>query len=419
MTGTIVVVGGGASGLMAAGVAAAYGANVVLLEKTKRLGAKIRIFGKGRCNITNTVDLPEFIKNYPENGRFLYSALTRFSNWDTINFFNELGVETKIERGQRVFPVSDDADQVANALVRHARNNGAKIFSQKAVRKLILSDDGRIAGVETTDNEFFDADAVILATGGASYPGTGSTGDGFLLAKQVGHTIQKPFPSLVPLRVKESWVKSVAGVSLRNVEITIDNGKESDRAFGEMLFTHFGVSGPIVLTLSRKVAKWLENKESKVELTIDLKPALSFEILERRVQRDFNKYIRKQLKNSLDDLLPKSLIPIVIIESGIEPEKYVNQVTKAERRQLVNTLKALRLTIVDTLGIPAAIVTAGGVNLTEIDPRTMRSKLIENLYFAGEVIDIDGFTGGFNLQAAFSTGYLAGISATNHGERRD
>jgi len=405
----VVVIGGGPAGLMAAGFAAANGAQVLLLEKNSMVGKKLRISGKGRCNITNAVDVADFIAHYPGNGKFLYSALHQFSNKDLLALLGQYGLTTKVERGQRVFPISDDAHQVANTLWQFTHDHGVRFrFNTQATR--ICVEDGHVTGVESTTG-FYPADCVILATGGASYPQTGSNGDGYRLASEVGHTIVEPFPALVALRTRETWVQELSGLSLRNVRATVVSEGERQSEFGEMQFAHFGVTGPIILTLSRQVALWLRAGR-QVQLFIDLKPALSVDELDQRVQRDFQKYERKQLKNALDDLLPKNLIPIVISFSGIAPEKAVHQITRAERQQLVAVLKQLPLIITSTLPLSTAIVTAGGVAVTEIDPRTMASKIVSGLYFAGEVIDVDGVTGGFNLQAAFSTGAVAGIHAS-------
>ncbi|HXK96271.1 MAG: NAD(P)/FAD-dependent oxidoreductase [Limnochordia bacterium] len=411
MADKVIVIGGGAAGLMAAGSAAERGADAVLLEKNDILGKKLRISGKGRCNITNAMPINDFTACYPGNGRFLYSALTRFTNQDLTAFFGRYGVKTKVERGGRVFPESDSAHQVADALIRYAKDHGVEFRMNTRVTE-ISAINGQIDGVET-DVGFLSANRVILATGGASYPGTGSTGDGYRLAAALGHTIITPFPALVPLRTRETWVKQVSGLSLRNVSATIIKGNDTKRAateFGEMLFAHFGVTGPIILTLSRQAGLWLR-EGFPVTLRIDLKPALSESQLDQRIQRDFGQVQRKQFKNSLGRLLPKNLIPVIVALSGIDPEKPVHQITRSERLNLVTLLKRLELSIIETLPLQAAIVTAGGVCVKEIDPKTMQSRLVKGLFFAGEVIDVDGVTGGFNLQAAFSTGRLAGISA--------
>ena len=402
----VIVIGGGAAGMMAAIQAAKGGASVLLLEKTNRLGRKLSITGKGRCNITNAADIQEIIKNIPGNGKFLNSVLRAFNSTDVINFFESIGVKTKVERGNRVFPESDKAADVVNALIAQMQTLGVEIRTSARVTD-ILTKAERVIGVEVGD-KIESADSVILAVGGASYPATGSTGDGFKMAENLGHTVTKILPALVPLETEESFVKDLQGLSLRNVRVTLlaDNKKITEE-FGEMLFTHFGVSGPIVLTLSRKAA-FLLDEGKFIELSINLKPALTPEQLSARVLRDFEKYKRKSIKNALIDLLPSSLIPIVLDLAYIDEEKHIDTVTQAERRRLIETLRDFRLTITKTRPIDEAIVTAGGISTKEINPKTMESKLIQGLFFAGEVIDIDGFTGGFNLQAVFSMGNAAG-----------
>ena len=402
----VIVIGGGAAGMMAAIQAAKNGASVLLLEKTNRLGRKLSITGKGRCNITNAADIQEIIKNIPGNGRFLNSVLKAFNSSDVIDFFESVGIKTKVERGNRVFPESDKATDVVNALTEQMQELGVEIRAGARVTDIIVKA-GKVIGVEVND-KIENADSVILAVGGASYPATGSTGDGFKMAERLGHTVTKILPALVPLETEEAFVKDLQGLSLRNVKVTLlaDNKKVTEE-FGEMLFTHFGVSGPIILTLSRKAA-FLLDEGKFVELSINLKPALTPEQLSARVLRDFEKYKRKSAKNALVDLLPVALIPVVLDFAYIDEDKHIDSVTQTERRRLIDTLRDLRLTITKTRSIEEAIVTAGGVSTKEINPKTMASKLVDGLYFAGEVIDIDGFTGGFNLQAAFSMGYAAG-----------
>ncbi|MBR1729463.1 MAG: NAD(P)/FAD-dependent oxidoreductase [Selenomonadaceae bacterium] len=402
----IIVIGGGAAGMMAAISAAELSKNIILLEKTNFLGKKLSITGKGRCNITNFADIPEIIKNILGNGRFLNSVLKNFDSNDTINFFESLGVKTKIERGNRVFPMSDNAKEVVDALINKMINLGVDIRTNARVTKIITTDK-KITGVEI-NNKIESADAVILATGGASYPATGSTGDGFKLAKQVGHTITKILPALVPLETEEEFVKDLQGLSLKNVRVTLfaDNKKIADE-FGEMLFTHFGVSGPIILSLSRQVS-FLLSENKFVELSINLKPALTPEQLSARVLRDFEKFKRKSAKNALVDLLPSKLISVILDLAFIDEEKHIDSITQAERRRLIEILRDLRLTITKTRSIEEAIVTAGGISTKEINPKTMESKIISGLFFAGEVVDVDGFTGGFNLQAAFAMANAAG-----------
>lgn len=404
----VVVVGAGPAGMMAAGKAAERGHDVVLLEKNDRVGKKILISGKGRCNITNNTDIEGLIENVPGNGNFLYSAFYTFSNTDLINFLNEYGLETKDERGGRVFPVSDRAKDVVDTLHKFLNNNRVKLMLKSVVQE-IKTEGSRVAGVILKDGTEYPCDSVVLTTGGVSYPGTGSTGDGYRIARKLGHTVVDLKPSLVPLVVEEDWIKELQGLSLKNISVTLinKNGKKVYSDFGEMLFTHFGVSGPVILSGSRHI---LDLNYKDVKLVIDLKPALSEEKLDDRIIRDFEKFSRKQFKNSLDELLPQKLIPVVIKLSGIAPEKYVNQITKEDRRNLVKLLKNFTLTIKASRSIDEAIVTAGGISTDEINPSTMESKLISGLYFAGEIIDVDGYTGGFNLTIAFSTGYLAGMS---------
>ena len=402
----IFVIGGGASGIMAACRAAEEGAQVTLFEKMPQIGRKLRITGKGRCNLTNAADVDEIVKNIPGNGKFLYSALKNFSSVDTVNFFESLGVKTKIERGGRIFPASDDAKEVIDALMKRLIILGVEVKTNSPVKE-ILAENKKIVGV-FVGGKIFKADAVILATGGASYPATGSTGDGFKFARRLGHTVTEILPALVPLETEEDFVKDLQGLSLKNVRAKLlADGKKISEQFGEMLFTHFGVSGPIILTLSRRAAKLLAEKKF-VELEINLKPALSPEQLDARLLRDFDKFKGKIIKNSLAELLPAKLIPPILDLAYLPEEKRVDEITSAERRRLVEILRGLPLTITRTRPLEEAIVTAGGVDVKEIDPRTMRSKLVENLFIVGEVADVDGFTGGFNLQAAWATGNAAG-----------
>ena len=405
----IAVIGGGPAGLMAAGIAAANGAKVVLIEKNDKPGRKLLITGKERCNITNAEnDIPTFIEAFVKNGKFLYSALHAFGVEDIIQFFNTRGLETKVERGKRVFPASDKASDVLRVLLDFLKKNKVRIRNNCSVIKLIKKG-SKIEKIKTSKGDIL-ADQYILCTGGLSYPTTGSSGEGYSWAKELGHTIVKTFPALAPLKVKEPWAKDLQGLGLRNSRITVyQNNKKQDERFGEALFTHEGMSGPIILDLSKKVGELLKNGE--VELRIDLKPALEYPKLDARIQRDFKKKINSIFKNSLDELLPKSMIPVIIKLSGIDPQKKVNTVTKEERNILLHLLKELKLTATSLFGFERAITTTGGIDLLEINPRTMRSKLIDNLYFAGEIIDLDGPTGGFNLQMCWSTGYLAGKSA--------
>ena len=405
----IIVVGGGAAGIMAAIRAAEGGAQVTLFEKMPQLGRKLRITGKGRCNLTNNADVAEVVKNISGNGKFLFSALKNFSPADAVNFFESLGVVTKVERGGRIFPASDNAAEVLDALAKRLAILGVDVKTNSPVTE-ILSANKKIVGV-IVGGKIFKCDALILATGGASYPATGSTGDGFKFARQLGHNVTEILPALVPLETEEEFVKDLQGLSLRNVRVKLlADGKKISEHFGEMLFTHFGVSGPIILTLSKCAAKLLAEKKF-VELEINLKPALSPEQLDARILRDFDKFKGKILKNSLGDLLPAKLIPPVLDLAFLPEEKRVDEITAAERRRLAEILRALPLTITAPRPIAEAIVTAGGVDVKELDPRTMRSKLVENLFVVGEVADVDGFTGGFNLQAAWSMGNAAGTFA--------
>lgn len=400
----VVVIGGGASGLMAAGTAAYYGANVTLLEKNSRTGRKILVTGKGRCNITNNCDKDTFIANVPTNPRFLYSAINNFDCQDTIDFFNNLGLETKTERGNRVFPVSDKAMDVTDTLYTFAKHNGVKIIESTA--KVILTSEGKVSGVLDTKGNKYDADCVIIATGGMSYPGTGSTGDGYKLAKTVGHTITEIKPSLVGLISSDEFCKELQGLSLKNVNLTTyENGKEIFSEQGEMLFTHQGVSGPLVLSASSHMRNF-EKKSYKI--SIDLKPALSEEKLDLRLQKDFSEHKNNQINNSLGKLLPKKIIPVVLKMWGIDPTKKCNSITKEERQELNKILKNFTVKIKSLGSIKEAIITSGGVSTKEISPKTMESKILSGLFFCGEVIDVDAYTGGFNLQIAFSTGRLAG-----------
>ena len=405
----VAIIGAGAAGLLAGIAAAQDGAKVTIFEKMRVPGKKMLITGKGRCNITNACELPEIIKNLPGNGRFLNSALHGFTNDDIVELLESNGLATKVERGGRIFPVSDTARDVVDTLVRVYTQAGGKLLTDKKVLDIVVKD-GAVTGIKTVDG-FYAADAVILAAGGASYPGTGSDGSGAKLAKKAGHSIVPLKPSLVPLESDYPYVDDLQGLSLRNVEATLwGDGKKLGTEFGEMLFTHFGVSGPIVLSLSNLAAKALGDGKD-VELIIDLKPALSEAKLDARIQRDFVEYSRKQLVNGMKDLLPQRLIPVVCDMAFLDEEKYVNQISREERHRLMRTLKGFSVPITGTRPIAEAIVTAGGVSVKEINPKTMESKLVQGLYFAGEVMDVDGYTGGFNLQAAFSSGYAAGRAA--------
>lgn len=402
------VIGAGAAGLMAAGRAAERGHRVFVFEKNKIAGRKVRITGKGRCNITNDCDMDTFISNVPGNGRFLYSSLYTFSNVQVMEFFQKRGVPVKVERGGRVFPESDQAKDAADALRDYALENRAQIIYQSVVAEILVQD-GHVTGVKLEDGTVKNLDAVLVATGGVSYPGTGSAGEGHKMVQKLGHTVTPLKPSLIPLVTREKWVPELQGLSLKNVAVRLDDkkGNKIYEDFGEMLFTHFGVSGPVILSASRHILKF---DYKNVFLVIDLKPALTHEKLDDRLQRDFLKFSRKQFKNALDELFPNLLIPVMVKLSGIPPEKPVHQISKEERLKLARLIKSLACEITGSRPIDEAIVTAGGVSVKEIDPGTMESKLIKGLFFAGEIIDVDAYTGGFNLTIAFSTGYTAGNS---------
>ena len=408
MVNQIVIVGAGPAGMMAAAAAAECGGGVLLLEKMPRVGCKMMITGKGRCNVTSADEIPDIIKNVVGNGKFLNSSLRAFDNADVMAFFERLGVPLKTERGNRVFPRSDRAAHVVDAIVRYLRDQKVEIRTNTSVSELLI-EDNKVDGVRLVDNTKIAASAVILATGGASYPATGSTGDGYALARAAGHTITPIFPALVPLVTQEAWVKDVQGLSLRNVRASLYYaGKKEQEFFGEMLFTHFGVTGPIILQLSRRASELHMSGVKELLLRLNLKPALTHEKLRERVDRDFTAYEQKQLHNGMIDLLPKRLIESVLRAAELSPERVVGQISSKERERLVRTLQALPLTIIGTRPIAEAIVTAGGVATREIDPRTMESKLVKNLYFVGELVDVDAYTGGYNLQAAFSMGHAAG-----------
>ena len=461
----VIIIGGGPAGMLAAISSARNGNKVTILEKMDMLGKKILVTGKGRCNITSSLPIDDFIKNIPGNGMFMYSSFSNFDNQDILNILKNEGVETKIERGNRIFPVSDKADDVRKALIRVVKKLGVNIILNAKVKEILVKEEEdfilkekeqkdislkkecdevknkKMDGDNNTKNNIIDkigkkvygvraiingkeetilADKVILATGGKSYPGTGSTGDGYELAQNVGHSITKIRPSLVPLTVKDNsslkLCQKMQGLSLRNVSIKFidtNNNKVVYEDFGEMLFTHFGVSGPVILSASAHLLRYKNIDEllkaGKIILSIDLKPALSKERLDERVLRDFKEEKNKEFKNSLDKLLPKKMIDVVIQLSEINPEKRVNEITKSERENLVKVLKGLEIEISGFRPIEEAIITSGGINIKEINPKTMESKLIHGLFFAGEIIDVDAYTGGFNLQIAYSTGYTAGL----------
>jgi len=401
----VIVIGAGPAGMLAAGTAGKRGLDVTLIEKNEKLGKKIYLTGKGRCNVTNNADVEDLIANVPTNKKFLYSAFYTFTNNNLMELLNDLGLKLKVERGNRVFPVSNKSSDVIRTLEKYVRSNNVRVLKGEVLN--ILTENGKVAGVLLKNDTFLPCDSIIVATGGMSYPTTGSTGDGYQFARECGHTVTPLYPSLVPLETLETWPKDAQGLSLSNIQITVldKRSKEVFKDFGEMVFTHYGVSGPVILSASSYMGK---KDPLNYKLKIDLKPALSEEQLDARIQRDFTKYARKILANGLDDLLPQKLIPIIIDSSQISADKPINQVTKEERHTLVRLLKGLTLTIKGYRPINEAIITSGGVSVKEIDPATMESKLVQGLYFAGEVIDVDAYTGGFNMQIAFSTGYLAG-----------
>lgn len=406
----VVVIGAGAAGMMAGITAAKAGAQVTLLEHMEIVGRKMGITGKGRCNITNDSSTEELIEHTPGNGKFLYSAYAALDSQGLIEMVNSWGLKTKTERGGRVFPESDSAIEVRNLFSKVFKNAGGTLRVKEKCKKIIV--DGNHVKAVQTDKEIYPCDAVIIATGGVSYPLTGSTGDGHEMAKLLGHTVTPLLPALVPLETKEHWAKDLMGLSLKNVEVTVwSKGKKKASQFGEMMFTHFGVTGPIILSLSRTVTKLKSKKDAEVLLDINLKPALTEEVLNKRLQRDFEKYTNKQLANGMRELLPQRLIPIIIQAAGLTEDKVINQITKQDRQNLCYALQHLTVTVKGPRPLAEAIVTCGGISLKEFNPKTMESKIIDGLYAAGEVLDIDAFTGGYNLQAAFSTGYLAGLHA--------
>ena len=401
----VIIIGAGAAGLIAAAESARLGNQVLVIEKMQRPARKVMITGKGRCNITNACfDLEELISNVPTNPRFLYSAFSAFMPYDTIALIEELGVPTKIERGNRVFPVSDRAVDVVDALVKNAKQAGAKII-QGTVTGFNV-ENNKIASVVLADGSTYECDSVAVCTGGKSYPATGSTGDGYLLAESVGHTVTPLKPSLISLVCRNNFIPRLQGLSLRNVAIKVTDGEKNIYSdFGEMLFTHYGVSGPVILSASAHLS---EPKKHSYKISIDLKPALDDKTLDKRIQRDFAENNNKDFINSLFALLPNKLIPVIVKLSGIEPSTKCNQISREQRLNLVRLIKDFCVDITDFRPIEEAIITSGGVSVKEINPKTMKSKIIDNLYFAGEVIDVDAYTGGFNLQIAFSTGYLCG-----------
>lgn len=413
----VIIIGGGPAGMLAAISAAKENNEVILLEKNSSLGRKLLVTGKGRCNITSSIEIDEFIKNIPGNGRFLYSAFQNYTNQDIIELIESNGIKVKEERGNRIFPVTDRAEDVLNCLIKEMKKyKNIEIKTGKKV-ETIITENGEVFGVKLESGEKIFGSKVILATGGKSYPVTGSDGDGYKMAKSLGHTIEKIRGSLVPLTGDQRLCQSMQGLSLRNVKITIKDIEKNKKIyddFGELLFTHFGVSGPTILSSSAHLLRYKDIdrlfKESKVKLYIDLKPALSNEELDLRIRRDFEEIKNKEFKNSLEKLLPKKMIPAILDLSGIDINKKVNSITKEERQKLVELLKNFEINIDGFRPVEEAIVTAGGISIKEINPKTMESKLVKGLYFAGEIIDVDAYTGGFNLQIAYSTGYTAGLN---------
>lgn len=404
----VLVIGAGPAGMMAGGTAAQMGCSVTVIDKNKRVGRKLMITGKGRCNITNNCSVSSFISSVPTNGKFLYSAINNFTPQDTIDFFEKSGLKVKTERGNRVFPQSDKAVDVVDAMHNFIKNNGCKIRCEQASRLII--ENKTVLGAELADGGKIFADRVVIACGGRSYPLTGSTGDGYLLASQAGHTIINPKPSLVPLVSEDTFCAEMQGLSLKNTAIEVidnDSDKIIYKDFGEMLFTHFGISGPLILSAS---AHMKEMRENKYTVKINLKPALSYEQLDKRIKRDFSENLNKSISNTLTKLLPTKMIPVIIELTGIDPDIKCNSVTREQRKRLAEILQDLKIRIKGFRPIEEAIITSGGVSVDEINPKTMESKLTKNLFFAGEVIDVDAYTGGFNLQIAYCTGYTAGIN---------
>lgn len=403
----VIVVGGGAAGMMACHAASLCGHQVTLLEKNEKLGKKIYITGKGRCNLTNASDMEVIFANVMSNKKFLYSAFYTFDNNQVIDLFETNGMATKTERGNRVFPVSDHSSDVIATMARILKNDGVDVKLNTTVDRLIIKDN-KACGVVVNKKEIY-ADNVIVCTGGLSYPSTGSTGDGYRFAETAGHTVVECTPALVPFNIMEEWVKALQGLSLKNTAITIyDKDKKLYSDFGEMLFTHFGVSGPMILSASGNIKA--DKFKNPLKLIIDLKPAMSEEQLDKRILRDFDENKNKQFRNSINKLLPSKLVPIIIELSGIDPDKKVNEISKEERLGFVHLLKNLTMTINGLRGWNEAIITKGGICVKNINPSTMESKLVSNLFFAGEVLDLDAMTGGYNLQIAWSTGYLAGLN---------
>jgi len=404
----VLVIGGGAAGMLAAIAAARNSHQVVLLEKNEKLGKKIFITGKGRCNVTNACEIEDLFKNVIRNQKFMYSSFYNFDNQALMELLENAGCNLKIERGNRVFPVSDHSSDITKAFQEEMKKNGVEVHLNTTVNELIIDQD-KVVGVIISGGKKIYADSIVVATGGLSYPTTGATGDGYKFAKTCGHKVEDTFPSLVPLEIKEDWCSSLQGLSLKNVTATLTmNGKEIYDEMGEMLFTHYGVSGPLILSASSYYTD--KDKKNLFQIVIDLKPALSEEQLDKRILRDFEENNNKQFKNAITALFPSKLIPVMITLSGIHPDKKVNEISKEDRKAFVYLIKHLAMTITGSRDYNEAIITKGGISTREINPSTMESKKIKNLYFAGEVLDVDALTGGFNLQIAFSTGYMAGSS---------
>jgi len=415
--GKIIVIGGGAAGMMAAAHAASSGHKVLLLEKNEKLGKKIYITGKGRCNLTNACETEDLFRHVLRNQKFLYSAFYHFTNLQAIGFFESHGLATKTERGGRVFPVSGHSSDVIRALQQALQQAGVEVRLHTNVQEVLTGTakacggEPHVTGVRLSDGTILHTDAVIIATGGCSYCSTGSTGDGYRFARELGHAVTELRPSLVPFETAEPWVKDLQGLSLKNVTVRIRHGSKTIyEDFGEMLFTHFGVSGPLVLSASGRINDYME--QMPLQMEIDLKPALSVEQLDKRILRDFEDNRNRQFKNGVQKLFPSKLIPVIVALSGIDPEKKVNEVTKEERQSFAKLMKAFPLTVIQFRGFQEAVITRGGVSVKEINPSTMESRLVPGLYFSGEVLDLDALTGGFNLQVAWSTGCLAGTSAS-------
>ena len=417
----VIIIGGGAAGMMAAISASKEGKKVLLLEKNEKLGKKLFITGKGRCNITSACDPDEFLNHVATNSRFLYSSFSRFNNHDVVRLLNDAGLKTKVERGQRVFPQSDHSSDVIGTLKRLCDRNHVEILYHAKVEKILLHDHEGVSGeknrsfsgVQLSDGRVIQGDSLTIATGGCSYTSTGSDGDGYRLARELGHSIRPVYPSLVPFIMKETWCRDLMGLTLKNISIRVKNGKKVIyEGFGEFLFTHFGVSGPLVLTASTCLGKYQKALEAgQLTLLLDLKPSLTMEQLEKRYLREFDTYRNKNISNVIERMLPRKMVPVFLREAGVPEDKKVRDITKKERRRMEELMKGMEMHITGVRGFEEAIVTRGGVNVKEVSPTTMESKLVDHVFFAGEILDVDAVTGGFNLQIAWSTGYTAGYSA--------